>query len=128
MTQISYDLFIALPKGALLWPDCIWPYIGTYTATCGLLLWWLTNGGLIGALDGGEGGSPCRMSIIRNAHVALSILRIDKGSRCVLRCTSILLITYLYCYKVVDYVKEMLVYELSDDIHHNKKCIGNSLK
>ena len=85
--------------------------------------WWPYRGS-----GWGGGGSPCRMSIIRNAHVALSILRIDKGSRCVLRCTSILLITYLYCYKVVDYVKEMLVYELSDDIHHNKKCIGNSLK
>ena len=26
----------------------------------------------------------------------------------------------MYCYKCVDYVKEMLVYELSDDINHIK--------
>ena len=39
-----------------------------------------------------------------------------------LRCTSILLIILLVIlyYKCVDYVKEMLVYELSDDINHIK--------
>ena len=45
------------------------------------------------------------------------MLRIDKGSLCVFRCTYIIFIILM---AFVQYDNEMFVYELSDDINHMK--------